>query len=203
VRYTFFLLAILGAGSRRPLEALVWVVVVFLAILLHELGHAVAARFYRADPAIEIYTLGGLTSWQWPRTPTTGQKVVTSLAGPGIGFLAAALLYALLRAFRPVELPPLASLALSDFLWATVAWGVFNLLPMLPLDGGQTMDALLQRLLGEQRGRRAALVASCVVAAAAALGCLAIGLGWAGVLCAFFAYNSFQRLRGLSELRVA
>ena len=66
VRYTFFLSAfLLGLRSASVATLLVWVAVVFAAILLHEVGHALAARFYRQTPQIELHFMGGTTKWAW------------------------------------------------------------------------------------------------------------------------------------------
>jgi stage IV sporulation protein FB len=204
VRYSFFLVSLLGGAASRRLDTLLaWVVVVFLAILLHELGHAGAARYYRAEPGIELHTLGGVTSWTWPSQPTTRQRVVTSLAGPGIGFFAGGTLLALMTVVPYQELPYLLLVGLSDFIWVTLAWGTFNLLPVLPLDGGGTIEALLQHRLGRAKGHHVARVVSCVVATLAAAAGLALGERWVALLCGLFAYNNLQRLRGLEELRLA
>src|SRR5436309_4967186 len=87
VRYTFILVSILlSANSHRSVGGIaVWLVAETFGILLHELGHAVAARRFGAQPVIELYTMGGLTSWSWARTPRWTHSVVCSLAGPAIG----------------------------------------------------------------------------------------------------------------------
>ena len=59
VRYTFFLTTVLlGLRTASVGRLLVWTVVSFLAILLHEFGHAFAARYYGQDPKIEIHGFG-------------------------------------------------------------------------------------------------------------------------------------------------
>jgi Zn-dependent protease len=204
VRYTFFLIALMsGAARRNAGQLLVWILVVFAAILLHELGHAMAARGYGANPVIEIHGFGGLTSWSWPGTPTWTARVATSLAGPGIGFFFGGALYGLIKVVGLSRENPLARLAVGDFLWVTLAWGIFNLLPILPLDGGGALDAILGRLLGAERGRYWTRIVSCAAAGAAAFLALRTGMPWAGVFCAAFAYDNFQQLRGLPGVRLA
>ena len=41
-----------------------WIVIMFVGILMHELGHALTARAFRAEPAISLHGLGGVTVWQ-------------------------------------------------------------------------------------------------------------------------------------------
>src|SRR5262249_21221690 len=161
-RYTFFISAFL-LGLRRPsvITLFVWVAVLFLAILLHELGHALAARFYRQNPQIELHAMGGTTSWTWIDELKWHQRVIIGIAGPAIGFLASGLLY-LGYALVPVQEPYFLRLARYDFLWVTIAWGVFNLLPMLPLDGGQALCETLEHRLGSKRGRLLTRKISCV-----------------------------------------
>lgn len=195
VRFSFFLVGLLAAGRGGVAELLVWEAVVFVGVLVHELGHAQAARRYGADPTIELYTMGGLTSWAWARPPTLGQRLVTTLAGPFAGFLAGGVLALTWLAPGARDWPYLLRLAVADFVWVSLGWGIFNLVPMLPLDGGSAMDALLQAWLGSGRGRRMARLASCGLGV---LGCVfgfASGYRWAALLCALFAYDNFTRLR--------
>ena len=202
VRFTFFLVGLLAAGRGSVAELLVWEGVVFVAVLIHELGHAQAARGYGADPSIELNTMGGLTSWAWPRPPTLGQEVVTSLAGPCAGFLTGGLMLLARLVPGAGEWPYLLRLAIADFLWVSLGWGLFNLLPMLPLDGGSSMDAVLQARLGGGRGRHVARLVSCGVGVLGVLLGLAYGYRWAAMLCALYTYNNFMRLRGLSGVRI-
>lgn len=72
VRYTFFLVALLmGIQRGFSLAVLVWLVVVFVAVLTHELGHAVAAQYYGQRPQIELHALVG-GSWSWPGVISSG-----------------------------------------------------------------------------------------------------------------------------------
>ena len=53
----------LGGGERAdPMETVIWVAVVFVSILVHELGHAFPQRFYGGHPRITLYSFGGLAS---------------------------------------------------------------------------------------------------------------------------------------------
>jgi stage IV sporulation protein FB len=172
------------------------VVVLFVAILLHELGHALAARCYRQNPQIELHAMGGTTGWTWVDELKWYQRIVISLAGPGIGFLVGGRLY-LGYALAPAEEPPWLHLAGQDFLWVTVAWGIFNLLPLMPLDGGHVLSETLEHRLGSQRGRLLARKVSCVTGFAGLLVGFALNQLWAGILCGVFAFDNMQRMRGL------
>jgi Zn-dependent protease len=172
------------------------VAVVFVAILLHEYGHALAAKFYGQNPEIELHAIGGTTKWTWVDDLRWHQRVIISLAGPVIGFVAAGLLY-LGDAVRPIDLPYALRLARYDFLWIAVAWGIFNLLPLLPMDGGQALAETLEHELGADRGRLWARRVSCITGFAGLIAGFALNAVWAGLLCGIFAFDSLQRMRGL------
>ena len=75
-------------GGTPPGELLSWVAVVFVSILIHELGHAVLQRRYGGHPWITLYGLGGLASCDdCDRSPRS--QIIISLAGPLAGFLLA------------------------------------------------------------------------------------------------------------------
>jgi Zn-dependent protease len=197
VRFTFFLVMVLMAGlSRRSFsEILVWVFVAGFGVLLHEFGHVGAARFYRHRPRVELYTMGGVTTWENDGRAGSRERLVISLAGPAIGLVLGGLVWLLLETsgLRPGS--RLAHLALSDFMWVSIAWGVFNLLPILPLDGGQALEAILTGRFARDPRRTTRMVSLCVGGAAAVLA-FAAGWTWAGALAAMFAYDNAQRMRG-------
>ncbi len=200
VRFTFFLTAVLlGLRSRSLTGIGVWVVVVFAAVLLHELGHALVARFFRQTPRIELHAMGGTTSWAWIDELKWSQRVAISLAGPGIGFVAGGLLW-LGSSIVPPQEPYMLTLARSDFLWVSIAWGIFNLAPMLPLDGGQVVAEIAEHRLGRDRGRFVALRVSVATGVVGLAGALVLGQTWLGLVCGILAFDNYQRMRGLPGL---
>ena len=92
----------------KPLHSFIWLAVVTVSILLHELGHALAIRYYGYRPWITLYALGGLASYDpeeefgydpvfvlgehLRRYRNTRRDVVIALAGPMAGFLFAGLI---------------------------------------------------------------------------------------------------------------
>jgi Zn-dependent protease len=197
-RYSFFLVAlVLGAGGRSSVGAvLVWVAVTFAAVLVHELGHALCARAFGFSPAIELHAMGGATSWLWTRRPRWFERLAASLAGPAMGFLAGGLVWLGLQGVFLAGSPRLVRLAVSDFLWVSIAWGVFNLVPILPMDGGAALQALLEGALGPTRAVLAARVVSCLAGVALAVAGMWAGLTWVSVLAALFTYDNFRALLG-------
>ncbi len=165
VRPTHLLIAAWLAWSfmlqNRPgLEATQMVVlllagmmVVFVSILVHELGHAVAAKAFGYQPAIVIEWFGGHTTPNAPGPIPWLKDVVLTLAGPlfglGLGIAAIVTLGMLdaellsLSAADPVHVQVLRFFGLAN-----LAWAVLNLIPVLPLDGGRISHAVLTRIFG-------------------------------------------------------
>jgi Zn-dependent protease len=143
---------------RTPGDLALWLVVATLAVLVHELGHAMVARTTGAVPQIALTGFGGVTMYSPPRPPGRGLSLAIAMAGPIAGLAAGAALWVVSRAFALyLESGGLAERALTYGLFTTIAWSVLNLLPVLPLDGGQAMRELLPGS-AKVRERRAAIV---------------------------------------------
>lgn len=104
--HPFFWVAVLLLGYRpdgtAPLELIVWVVVVIVSIVVHELGHAVLQRRYGGRPRIVLYGFGGLAITDYVDF-TPRRQIAISLAGPAAGLcLAGATLLVLWASGHPV-----------------------------------------------------------------------------------------------------
>ncbi len=214
----FWLVAILlGMNSATAVELATWVVAVFLSILVHELGHAVAARSYGYDPWITLYTMGGLTSFGTSsyRSGNAGSlgQILICLAGPAAGFALAGVLYFALRLAQinvdvSVGWPHLVQIsvpeihrfaALSDFIrqmfFANIFWGLINLLPVYPLDGGQISREVFTKINpfeGERWSLALSLATACLFAVTAYV-------QWHSIYTAvFFAYLAYWSYAALS-----
>lgn len=118
------------ANGYQGVEIAVFLVVGGISILLHELGHATAQRSFGAKPTVTLTGFGGYTLG--PVQPR-GRSLVVTLAGPAAGFVAAVIGVLLSQV---VSGPHLVDTAIEILIYVNVLWGVFNLLPILPLDGG-------------------------------------------------------------------
>ena len=152
----FFVTAWLIGGRQEPLWMLVWVVVVLTGVLAHELGHAFAGRRLGLSPWIRLMAFGGMTGWMRPRPLTAGQQIMMSAAGPAVGISigGAVLVAGLAGAFAGAS--PAILRVLDYVVWVNLGWGILNLLPILPLDGGHVAGALYEggrRRLARLRGR--------------------------------------------------
>lgn len=162
----------IDTGSLNTRDALplflAYVAVVFVSVLVHELGHAFVGRAYGGSPEIRLEGFGGVTYPRLQERPSAWRQVVLSIAGPIAGLGLGILATLVARTFPPDAGSPAASV-LALVQWTSVGWAVLNLLPVLPLDGGHVLQAFLE---GVRRRPSFALASwiSAVVAAAVALG---------------------------------
>ena len=197
VSVVFLLIAlVLGqqSGARTPVLMAAWIVIMFVGILLHELGHALTARAYGQEPAIAIHGFGGTTMWQPRGDVGPGKRALITLAGPIVGLVIGvpALVIASLLPEKST-----AGQVMGFVYFVNLVWAIFNLVPMLPLDGGRIMASVLELLFGKG-SLRFAYILSIVVAALFGVLMLWIGAYITLVFCAYFIYLNVQ---GLGQLR--
>jgi stage IV sporulation protein FB len=215
----FWLIAVLlGPIHEKPQFVLSWVAVVFVSILVHEMGHALVIRSFGMRPSILLYSFGGLAMYQPTRHIPTRQ-IVISLAGPAAGFLLAGLTIALFRLSGvgvgfvfggPLGLswkyyligdnvPSEMLLRVVDqLLYVNIWWGLVNLVPIWPLDGGQVCYNVLTELRVSDALSRA-LVVSMVLSGAIAIYSLAkLNEPWLALMFGYLAFNSFRMLQSVS-----
>lgn len=124
------------------INILVWVVCVFVSILAHELGHALAYRLFGSWASIAMHGFGGHAAAADPPR-AAWKRMLVSLAGPAAGFLLFGIVVAVVFALANVALPVYARHAIEFMIWINLFWSLFNLLPILPLDGGNVCRELL------------------------------------------------------------
>jgi len=111
-------------------------------VLLHEFGHALVARAFGLSPEIRLYPMGGLTSWGSEHKISPLKHLAISLAGPAIGFCLGGFVFAMGLVGLDISSSRLVNQLYFDLLWVNIGWGIFNLLPLLPMDGGQVLVTL-------------------------------------------------------------
>ncbi len=170
---------------------LVWVGIVFVSVLFHELGHALVAVAFRQKAGIQLVALGGLTSYEGPKLSFFKQFLIV-LAGPLFGILlgAAAGLCMQLDWSRF----PLIHNILFVTLWANLFWSVVNLIPVMPLDGGQLLRIVCEGMFGV-KGYRASLLIGASFAALITLAAFLFSQILIGALFALFAFQGFDLWR--------
>ena len=172
----------------------VWVLVVVVGILAHELGHAFVGRKLGMEPWIRLFAFGGMTGWSRPRPLSSGQQILISIAGPAVGIAIGGSVLVAAKAGLLVGASPAVAHVLRDILWVNLGWGILNLLPILPLDGGHIAASVATIFLGT-KGRIGARVLSVVLTIAIGLWALTAGQWWIMVLGVVLTVSNVQALR--------
>ncbi|MEI7592629.1 MAG: site-2 protease family protein [Actinomycetes bacterium] len=180
----FVIIVLLGINPYQvePLLIISWVAIAFVSILLHEFGHALAFRRYGIRPDINLYGMGGMTSGSGDLTPT--QSIVVSLAGP-LSVLVVVGLPALWLQANGAIATTVGQAIVRQVIWINFWWSILNLLPMLPLDGGNIARSVLD-MITKGRGRRPAEMLSIGVAIGAGLLAYANGVYFGIILAVMF-----------------
>ncbi len=162
VHLTFFLLLLwIGiahyqvGGSAAALDGVMFIAAVFGCVVLHELGHTLAARRYGIHtPRITLLPIGGVAQMErMPENPW--QEVVVAIAGPMVNVaIAGLLIYGFDVAINEQALGSIES-PQSSF-WSRLAavnimLVVFNLIPAFPMDGGRVLRALLSTKMSRSK----------------------------------------------------
>lgn len=149
VQPSFLLIAVAIAwfsGSTDWRFLATWILVIFVSILIHELGHALVARRFGAGVAIELNGLGGLTRWGVPDGDLTpGPRALVAAAGSAVGLAFGGLVWLASLWLGPFS-EPVVRLAVRLLIYVNVFWGLLNWLPIRPLDGGHLLMSLLAKV---------------------------------------------------------
>jgi hypothetical protein len=199
VRFEFAIVAaLLGSmGGANSAEIAAWVVVVFVSVLFHELGHAVVAKSAGYHPWIELHGMGGLTHCERGEStppPSWRTDLAIALAGPFFGLALGGAVWLANRSVPMLHDQEMARDVVRDLLWANVGWSVLNLVPILPYDGGLAAMAVLGRLF-PNRGVRMAYQLTVVVAGLALAASIYTRWIWTGYLAARALFASLRVLR--------
>ncbi|MGL4611435.1 MAG: site-2 protease family protein [Trueperaceae bacterium] len=164
VHVTFFLLLIWfgfiyysQGGSAAAIQGLLFITLLFACVLLHEFGHALAARRYGiATKDITLLPIGGVARLQrMPDKPS--QELVVALAGPAVNVVIVLVLLILLGGVQTLDMTQAENSGLLQQLLSANIWLVlFNLIPAFPMDGGRVLRALLAMRLPYARATQTA-----------------------------------------------
>lgn len=188
VHLTFLLILVWGAfnygGSAGPLYGVMVTLALFTLVLLHELGHSLAAIGYGIPVKdITLLPIGGVARLErMPEKPL--HELVVALAGPLVNVILAIGLAPVIAVLAALQGETISLRMLTEpgvlgllvfLLTANVTLAVFNMIPAFPLDGGRVLRAALGFFTNYQRATQVAVIIGRV---------MAIGLGLVGI------YNS-------------
>ena len=176
------------------------------------MGHALAARAYGWQPQITLHGFGGLASYQ-PTYRSTRAQILITAAGPGAGFSVrgadrcgdcrwrgtsvvfgwrfGSLLPIRFEAFDSDQL----NMLISDLLYINIFWGLVNLLPVYPLDGGQISRELFGLVSPADSVRQSLWLSVIAAAAVAVLAFTRLDDKYIAFFFAYLAYTSYSTLQ--------
>src|SRR5207253_8701019 len=184
-------------GSAAAVSGILVIVLLFVCVVLHEFGHAFAAKAFGINtPDITLLPIGGVARLErMPEEPI--QELIIAAAGPAVNLIIA---LCLLLTGGSFVYPPTAESSLNDVLLTiNVVLLLFNLLPAFPMDGGRVLRALLATRLSYARATQ--------IAASIGQGC-AFVFGFIGlfsypflVFIALFVYIGSSQEAALAQMR--
>ncbi|MFO1170867.1 MAG: site-2 protease family protein [Hyphomicrobiaceae bacterium] len=167
----------MSGGAAGAAFSVVFILLLFVCVVLHEFGHVAAARRYGIrTPTVTLSPIGGIAALErMPEKPS--QEVVVALAGPAVTLAIAVVLFLGLGFGIDVEELTRSQAGVVHLVnriaMANVALLVFNLIPAFPMDGGRVLRGLLSAWLGHARATLiAARIGQAIALVLAALGLL-------------------------------
>ncbi len=162
-----------GLGLATALISVTFILALFVCVLLHEFGHAFAAKIYGIHTRdITLLPIGGVARLErMPKKPL--QELVVAFAGPLVNVvIAGILLGALIAGGNTISLslaPQSVGSFFSNLMFVNLFLVVFNMIPAFPLDGGRVFRAILAIFFGYGQATQIAAVTGQVIAVGLAL----------------------------------
>ncbi|MEM9160391.1 MAG: site-2 protease family protein [Verrucomicrobiota bacterium] len=216
LHFTFFLLpfaiGIHGyqeAGPAGFLWGIFLISFAFTSVVMHELGHSLAARkFDISADRILLLPIGGIAQFQsLPRTPS--QEIIITLAGPFVNFVIAGLFYPVFGIRLSQSLPLDFKDLMATMVFFNLLMGSFNMIPVFPMDGGRILRSVLSFWIRPLKATAIASRSGTFIASASGiyialsttnylLAALFLFIAWASRM----EYQSFSRSQAFSGLRL-
>ncbi len=178
-------------NSGTMMGTLIWVGIILVSVVIHEFGHALTAVLFKQKARIQLIALGGVTTFDGPKLKFWQQFLIT-LNGPIFGFLLFVIATFLLKwnvASSPLWIGILRTTQLANLFWTVV-----NLLPVVPLDGGQLLRILLEASFGV-KGFKASLIIGAAISVLLALYFFMIQALLVGAFFFLFAFQNYDLWR--------
>jgi len=218
----FWLVMLLLSSQPENLRgAVLFAACAFLSVLVHEMGHGLASRAVGNEPeGIVLYAMGGFCQMR-VRHQGIGQRLFVLIMGPGAGFLLLGVVLAVIqrtRGIAPVDAMAMigvgpgnpidgllrlgyfqnasAGVAIHSLLYINFWWGVLNLMPIWPLDGGRIAEVGL-KAVNPREGTRWTHVLALLTAGGLAVWSAANEQYTRAFFFGYFAYTNYQMLQSL------
>lgn len=148
-------------GAIAARDSVLFIVLIFACVILHEFGHILTARrFGIVSTEVTLLPIGGVANLDhMPEKPY--QELLVAVAGPMVNVLIATALFVALGAFQPEALTQLDNPRvnlLARLAAANLFLAIFNMIPAFPMDGGRVLRAALAIWLPRARATRIAAV---------------------------------------------
>lgn len=134
-----------GHSSAQMIWIASFIVIAFVSILIHELGHATTSLAFGYKPDVQLAWLGGRTAPNANESIPWLKNLALTAAGPTFGMALG--LVALVISY---QLPKgtAAHGIIGTLAYINIFWSIFNLVPIYPMDGGQMAETVLRRIFG-------------------------------------------------------
>lgn len=177
--------------ARGIQYALIWAPILFISVLVHELAHAAAiGLFGYGHSRIILGGMGGVTFND--RRARPWHDMLISLAGPISSFALALLMYWLYHNVTVVQTDKMLKVLVPQLVVANVFWGIFNLVPVPPLDGGQAVRSFLRMFLEEVPAFVIAVWIAIVVGVAVVIWAITKSQYFAALFVGWFVWQNYQ-----------
>ncbi len=194
--FWIFLIFFTNIYRSFSVESLIVGAVMFFSLLVHEYGHALTAYYFGARPSIVLEAFGGRAQYSGAQI-TPKQHFLITLNGPLLESVLILLSYALLKSGVFTHAPKM-----TFFLYMTMrinmVWCLLNLIPMMPLDGGQLVRYFLEMKFGQQ-GFKISLIIGLLCAAVAIPYLFFHDLVFFGTILLIFAFQHVQMIKGAAQ----
>ena len=197
IDFSFIFVAALWVASAYEQDcgwkcALLWAPVLFISVLIHEFAHAGAiAMFGYRSSHIVLSGMGGVTVNQ--RRARPWHDMIISVAGPLSSFALAYICFYLINTLPIMRRDPMLIELMPILVRANIGWGIFNLIPVSPLDGGHVVRNFFRMFLNE----RVAFVVSVWIAiiVGGGIAILGIVIRWifVALLLGYYVWMNFQQ----------
>ena len=198
IDFSFFILillfVVLNYDPQKGIQyALLWIPVIFISVLVHELAHAATIGIFGfGSSQIILVGMGGVTINS--RQARAWQDMLISVAGPASSFGLGFATWAVVRTVPQYKNDPMLEALLPVLVYANIGWGLFNLIPTPPLDGGHATRDFFRMFLSERTAFIIATWIAIVVGGAIAVYFFAVlGQYFIAFYIAWFVFGAFQR----------